>query len=99
MRGLMEIRRGSAIVALVCASLGGGLVAAYATRNGGVAPVFVASAQAATADALPQTMTFAPVVKRAAPAVVLISSTKVIKAEATQAPRSTGARPAAAQPV
>jgi serine protease Do len=90
MRGLMEIRRGTAIVALVCASLGGGLVAAYATRNGGVAPVFVASAQAATAEALPQTMTFAPVVKRAAPAVVLISSTKVIKAEATQAPGRRG---------
>jgi serine protease Do len=83
MRGLMEIRRGTAILALVVASIGGGLVAAFATHGGGTTPVFVSTAQAASAaDALPQTMTFAPVVKRAAPAVVQISSTKVIKAEA-----------------
>ncbi len=83
MRGLMQIRRGTAILALVAASLGGGLIAAYATHGGGTTPVFVSTAQAASgAEALPQTMTFAPVVKRAAPAVVQISSTKVIKAEA-----------------
>jgi Do/DeqQ family serine protease len=80
----MEIRRGTAVLALVAASIGGGLIAAYATRGGGTEPVFVSTAQAASgssAEALPQTMTFAPVVKRAAPAVVQISSTKVIKAE------------------
>ncbi len=82
MRGLIGVRRGNAILALVVASLGGGLIAAYATR-GGTAPVFLTTAQAASAsETLPQTMTFAPVVKRAAPAVVQISSTKVIKAEA-----------------
>jgi Do/DeqQ family serine protease len=84
MKSLMEIRRGTAVLALVAASIGGGLIAAYATHGGGTAPVFVSTAQAAsasTAEALPQTMTFAPVVKRAAPAVVQISSTKVIKAE------------------
>src|SRR5947209_5100186 len=83
MRGLMQIRRGSAVLALVAASIGGGLIAAYATHGGGTTPVFVSTAQAASAaEALPQTMTFAPVVKRSAPAVVQISSTKVIKAEA-----------------
>jgi Do/DeqQ family serine protease len=83
MKGLMEIRRGTAILALVAASIGGGLVASYVAHGSGTAPVFVSTAQAASgAEALPQTMTFAPVVKRAAPAVVQISSTKVIKAEA-----------------
>jgi Do/DeqQ family serine protease len=78
----MQIRRGTAVLALVAASIGGGLIAAYATHGAGTTPVFVSSAQAASAtEALPQTMTFAPVVKRAAPAVVQISSTKVIKAE------------------
>jgi len=90
----MEIRRGTAIAALVVASIGGGLVASYATHSGGTAPVFVSTAQAASAaEALPQTMTFAPLVKRAAPAVVQISSTKVIKAEAQGRGRGQGQNP------
>ena len=93
MRGLMEIRRGTAILALLVASIGGGLVASYAAHGNGAAPVFVTTAQAASAEALPQTMTFAPLVKRAAPAVVQISSTKVIKAEAQGRNRGQGQNP------
>lgn len=84
MKGLMQIRRGTAIATLVAASFGGGLLALWAEK-GGNAPVFLTTAQAASAaDALPQSLTFAPIVKRAAPAVVQIASTKVIKASDTQ---------------
>jgi serine protease Do len=68
-------------------------VASYAAHGNGAPPVFLTTAQAASGEALPQTMTFAPVVKRAAPAVVQISSTKVIKAEAQGRGRGQGQNP------
>ena len=79
MKGNFEIRRNVAILALVLASIGGGLVASMATGHGGAVPVFVTSAQAASVEPS-QMLSFGPVVKRSAPAVVQIDSTKVIKA-------------------
>ena len=80
MKSTFEIRRPLAILALVVASVGGGLVASFATRgNGNAVPVFVSTAQAASVDPSAM-MSFGAVVKRAAPAVVRIDSTKVIKA-------------------
>ena len=80
MSGKLEIRPWMAVVALVIASVGGGLVASVVARHSSV-PVFVSTAQAATVEPTGNLVSFAPVVKRTAPAVVNISSTKVIKAE------------------
>ncbi len=80
MSGKFEIRRSMAVLALVAASVGGGLVASMAVHSpGSSVPVFVSTAQAAAVE--PQQMlSFSGVVKRTAPAVVQIDSTKVIKA-------------------
>jgi serine protease Do len=80
MRGKFEIRRSVAVLAIVCASIGGGLVASYSIGQHGNVPVFVSTAQAATVEPSGLAQSFSPVVKRTAPAVVNISTTKVIKA-------------------
>ncbi|HZT36655.1 MAG TPA: DegQ family serine endoprotease [Bryobacteraceae bacterium] len=79
MRGKIEIRRSVAVLAIVCASIGGGLVASY-TRGGGEAPIFATPALAAAVESAAPVQSFAHVVKRTAPAVVNISTTKVIRA-------------------
>ncbi len=81
MTGKFEIRRSMAVVALVIALVGGGLIASVVTKHNPV-PVFV-SAQAATVEPAGKLESFSPVVKRTAPAVVNISTTKVIKAAAS----------------
>lgn len=78
MKGKFEIRRWMAVLAMTVALLGGGLIASVVTSHGNAVPVFVATAQAA-GDAGPL-ISFSGVVKHTAPAVVNISSTKVIKA-------------------
>jgi serine protease Do len=83
MTGKLEIRRWMAIVALVIALVGGGLIASVVTSKHGVVPVFVSTAQAATVEPAGNLVSFSPVVKRTAPAVVNISTTKVIKASAS----------------
>jgi serine protease Do len=80
MSGKLEIRRWMAVGALVIASVGGGLVASAVSGKHGNVPIFVSTAQAATVEPAGNLVTFSPVVKRTAPAVVNISSTKVIKA-------------------
>jgi Do/DeqQ family serine protease len=81
MKGTLEIRRWAAILTLVIALICGGVVAsALVGSNHGAVPVFVTSAQAATVEPVGNLVSFSPVVKRTAPAVVSIASTKVIKA-------------------
>jgi len=79
MTGKFEIRRWVAVSALVVSSIGGGLVASMANRQAGSVPVFVSTAHAASVEPS-QMLSFSGVVKRTAPAVVQIDSTKVIKA-------------------
>ncbi len=74
-----EVRRWMAVLTLTIALIGGALIAFAVNNKHKAVPIFVTTAQAATAEAGPM-MSFAPVVKRTAPAVVNISMTKVIKA-------------------
>jgi serine protease Do len=80
MKRTMEIRRWAAVLALVVALIGGGLIASAVIGEGNQVPIFVSTAQAA-ANEPGQTGSYAPIVKRTAPAVVNISSTIVIKAD------------------
>jgi serine protease Do len=83
MRGNFEIRRWVAVTAMTVALIGGGLIASVVGgRHGSTVPIFVSTAKAASAEPAGPFVSFAPVVKRTAPAVVNISSTKVIKASA-----------------
>jgi serine protease Do len=73
-----EIRRWAAVLALTVALVGGGLIASTFVGKSTV-PIFVSTAQAATSEMGPM-VSFSPIVKKTTPAVVNISSTKVIKA-------------------
>ncbi len=77
-----HIRKSTAVFSIVIAMLVGALIVSVTgTRH---VPVFVDTAHAASVDQGPIT-SFAPVVKRAMPAVVNISSSKVVKQQ--QMPR------------
>src|SRR5271165_3213057 len=75
-----QIRVSTAILLVLVALLTGGLVMSYNQHR---VPVFVSTAQAASYEPGPL-VSFAPVVKRAAPAVVNISSSKVVKTRGSQ---------------
>lgn len=93
MKGKLEVRRGAAVLALVVALIGGGVIASslVGSKRSSV-PVFVTTAQAATVEPAGNLVSFSPVVKRTAPAVVSISSTKVIKASADMPTQRRGNR-------
>jgi serine protease Do len=76
-----HIRTSTVVLLTVIALLVGALVATVSTTHN--IPVFISSAHAATTDLGPLT-SFSPVVKRATPAVVNISSSKVVKEAASQ---------------
>jgi serine protease Do len=76
MKNFVQIRRSTAVLAVVIAGLIGGVAASLCVTH--TVPVFVSSAHAATYDQGGFT-TFAPVVKHVSPAVVNISSSKVVK--------------------
>jgi len=87
MSNVIEFRRTTAILALVAASIGGGLIAAFAVASRTNAPVSVV----ARADTSPSTQrasqlsnSFADIIEKASPAVVRISTTRVIKASEQQ---------------
>ncbi len=87
MSGKLEIRRWIAVLAVAVALIGGVLVASVAAgKHSSTVPIFVSTAQAATAEPAGPNFSYAPVVKRTAPAVVSISSTKVIKASTDNSP-------------
>jgi S1-C subfamily serine protease len=74
----MQIRRSTAIFVILIAALTGAL--AYSWTGARHVPIFVSTAQAATTEAF-QSGTFAPVVQRAMPAVVNVSTTSKVKVQ------------------
>ena len=87
MANVVQFRRSTAILTLVAASIGGGLIAAFAVASHSNAPVAVT----ARADSSPAAQkisslsnSFADMIERASPAVVKISSTRLIKASEQQ---------------
>ncbi|MBV9083800.1 MAG: trypsin-like peptidase domain-containing protein, partial [Acidobacteriaceae bacterium] len=81
MSNTIQFRRSTAILTLVAASIGGGLIAAFAVATHTNGPVAVT----ARADTNTQRLeglsnSFADVIEKASPAVVNISSTRIIKA-------------------
>jgi len=73
-----HIRTSTVALVAVIALLAGALIATITGTHG--VPVFLSTAQAAALEQVPLT-TFAPVVKRAMPAVVNISSSKVVRSQ------------------
>ena len=72
----MQIRRSTAMFVILIAALTGAL--AYSFTSARHVPIFVSTAQAATTEAF-QSGSFAPVVQRAMPAVVNVSTTSKVK--------------------
>ncbi len=73
------IRKSTVVLVAVIAMLAGALIATMSVTH--TVPMFISTAQAAVTEQGPL-VTFAPVVKRAMPAVVNISSSKVVKEQA-----------------
>ena len=92
MGNIVQFRRSTAILTLVAASVGGGLIAAFAVATHEKAPVV--SVARADNSTRPDSSTiqkisslsnsFADMIEKASPAVVKISSTRVIKASEQQ---------------
>jgi len=78
----IQFRRSTAVLTLVAASIGGGLIAAFAVATHSNAPVYVTAKAASnpSTKASEISNSFADVIEKASPAVVNISSTRVIKA-------------------
>lgn len=96
MANVVQFRRSTAILTLVAASIGGGLIAAFAVATHNNAPVAVT----ARADNSPAAQkisslsnSFADMIEKASPAVVKISSTRIVKASEQQ-----GSNPMAQDP-
>src|SRR5258707_9540963 len=76
MNHMFQIRRSTAVFVMIIALLVGGLITSMTLTR--TVPIFVSSAHAAGYDQGPLT-TFAPMVKQVMPAVVNISSSRVVK--------------------
>ena len=87
MSNTMQFRRSTAILTLLAASIGGGLVAAIAVATHTGNPVYV-TANADTTPANNKVMSlsnsFADVIEKATPSIVHIESTQIIKASQQQ---------------
>jgi serine protease Do len=87
MSNVIQFRRTTAILALVAASIGGGLIAAFAVASRANSPISVV-ARADTSQSHQQVSqlsnSFADIIEKASPAVVRISTTRVIKATEQQ---------------
>jgi serine protease Do len=83
----MQFRRSTAILTLLAASIGGGLVAAIAVATHSGTPVYV-TAKADTSPANNRVMSlsnsFADVIEKVTPSIVHIESTQIIKASQQQ---------------
>ena len=85
MSNTIQFRRSTAILTLVAASIGGGLIAAFAVASRSSAPVYVTARADTTTQRLEGlSNSFADVIEKASPSVVNISSTRVIKASEQQ---------------
>jgi S1-C subfamily serine protease len=82
MSNVVQFRRTTAILTLVAASIGGGLIAAFAVMNHSNTPVAVVARADTNAQRTVSQLSnsFADVIEKASPAVVEISMTRVIKA-------------------
>jgi serine protease Do len=81
MANVVQFRRSTAVLTLVAASIGGGLIAAFAVATHEKTPVVsVARADSSTQKISSLSNSFADMIEKASPAVVKISSTRVIKA-------------------
>ena len=83
---MVQFRRSTAILMLLAASIGGGLIAAFAVATHTKAPVAVtARADSNTEQRVTQlSNSFADIIEKASPAVVKISMTRIIKASEQQ---------------
>ncbi len=100
MSNVVQFRRSTAVLTLLAASIGGGLIAAFAVASHSNNPVSVV-ARADTKDSSTQRVnqlsnSFADVIEKASPAVVKISMTRVIKASDQQS--QGGSNPFSADP-
>ena len=85
MSNVVQFRRTTAILTLVAASIGGGLIAAFAVMNHSSAPVaVVARADTNTQRVSQLSNSFADIIEKASPAVVEISMTRIVKASEQQ---------------
>jgi serine protease Do len=86
MSNVVQFRRSTAILTLVAASIGGGLIAAFAVSHNNPPATVVARADTASSVAKVDSISnsFADIVEKASPAVVEISSTRIIKASQQQ---------------
>ncbi len=85
MSNVIQFRRTTAILTLVAASIGGGLIAAFAVMNHANTPVAVVARADTNTQRLTQlSSSFADVIEKASPAVVEISMTRIIKASEQQ---------------
>jgi serine protease Do len=87
MSNVVQFRRTTAILTLVAASIGGGLIAAFAVSSHSASPTPVLAhvdTNPASQHVSQLSNSFADIVEKASPAVVKISSTRVIKASEQQ---------------
>lgn len=87
MSNVIQFRRTTAILTLLAASIGGGLIAAFAVATHNKAPVYVTARAAADTNTQRVTQlsnSFADIIEKASPAVVKISMTRIIKASEQQ---------------
>jgi Do/DeqQ family serine protease len=81
MANVVQFRRSTAILTLLAASVGGGLIAAFAVANHTSGPVtVVARADNNTQRVSELSNSFADIIEKASPAVVRINMTRIIKA-------------------
>jgi S1-C subfamily serine protease len=82
---VVQFRRSTAILTLVAASIGGGLIAAFAVASHTSTPVsVVARADTNTQRVNELSNSFADIIEKASPSVVKISMTRIIKASEQQ---------------
>ena len=94
MSNQIQFRRSTAVLTLVAASIGGGLVAALAVATHTGNPVYVtAKADTSSQKVASLSNSFADVIEKASPAVVHIDSARIIKASEQQKENPFGADP------
>ncbi len=85
MSNVVQFRRSTAVLTLIAASIGGGLIAALAVATHSNTPVSViARADTNTQRVSQLSNSFADIIEKASPAVVKISMTRIIKASEQQ---------------
>ncbi len=85
MSNQVQFRRSTAILTLLAASIGGGLIAAFAVATHTNTPVSVVARADTNTQRLSQlSNSFADIIEKASPAVVKISMTRIIKASEQQ---------------